>query len=44
VFEKDLYAKRALRELIYLAHFTGHENITSVMGLAIVHETDYKDM
>jgi mitogen-activated protein kinase 7 len=44
VFEKDVYAKRALRELKYLSHFTGHENITSVMGLAIVHETDYKDM
>lgn len=30
--------------MIFLAHFTGHENITSVMGLHIEHPSNYKDM
>jgi mitogen-activated protein kinase 7 len=44
VFEKDIYTKRALREVQYLNHFTGHENITSVIGISVGDAKDWKDM
>ena len=33
VFEKVIFAKRALRELKLLVHFSGHENITSILDM-----------
>ncbi|ORY06303.1 Pkinase-domain-containing protein [Basidiobolus meristosporus CBS 931.73] len=35
VFEKNILAKRALRELKLLRHFNGHENITSIYDMEI---------
>jgi mitogen-activated protein kinase 7 len=33
IFDKEILAKRALRELKILKHFNGHENITSVFNM-----------
>ncbi|KAI9294045.1 Pkinase-domain-containing protein [Neoconidiobolus thromboides FSU 785] len=35
VFEKPLLTKRALREIKLLRHFSGHENITSILDMEI---------
>ncbi|KAI7861519.1 MAP kinase [Spinellus fusiger] len=44
VFEKNILAKRALREVKLLKHFNGHENITSIIDMDIVNLQDFNEI
>ncbi|CDH56998.1 map kinase [Lichtheimia corymbifera JMRC:FSU:9682] len=44
IFEKNILAKRALREVKLLKHFNGHENITSVIDMDIVNLQDFNEL
>ncbi|CAG8484764.1 9859_t:CDS:10 [Paraglomus occultum] len=44
VFEKDILAKRALREVKLLKHFNGHDNITSILDMDIPNIHDYSEI
>ncbi|KAI8927801.1 kinase-like domain-containing protein [Entophlyctis helioformis] len=40
IFDKSILAKRALRELKLLRHFSGHENITSILDMEVTEDDD----
>ncbi|EGF83788.1 hypothetical protein BATDEDRAFT_7947 [Batrachochytrium dendrobatidis JAM81] len=40
IFEKPILAKRAIREIKLLRHFTGHENITSILDMEVTEQDD----
>ncbi|CDS06216.1 Putative CMGC/MAPK protein kinase [Lichtheimia ramosa] len=44
IFEKNILAKRALREVKLLKHFNGHENITSIIDMDIVNLQDFNEL
>ncbi|KAF9186367.1 Mitogen-activated protein kinase [Haplosporangium sp. Z 767] len=44
VFEKTILAKRALREVKLLRHFSGHENITSIQDMDITNVMDFNEI
>lgn len=44
VFDKNILAKRALREVKLLKHFNGHENITSILDMDIINVHDYNEI
>ncbi|CAG8709633.1 8126_t:CDS:10, partial [Racocetra persica] len=44
VFEKNILAKRALREVKLLKHFSGHENITSIIDMDITNVNDFNEI
>ncbi|KAG9326389.1 hypothetical protein KVV02_008009 [Mortierella alpina] len=44
VFEKAILAKRALREVKLLKHFSGHENITSILDMDITNVLDFNEI
>ncbi|KAI8595187.1 kinase-like domain-containing protein [Dissophora ornata] len=44
VFEKAILAKRALREVKLLRHFSGHENITSILDMDITNVQDFNEI
>ncbi|KAI8069537.1 kinase-like domain-containing protein [Gongronella butleri] len=44
IFEKNILAKRALREVKLLKHFNGHENITSIIDMDIVNLQDFNEI
>ncbi|KAF7725928.1 Mitogen-activated protein kinase [Apophysomyces ossiformis] len=44
IFEKNILAKRALREVKLLKHFNGHENITSIIDMDIVNFQDFNEL
>ncbi|KAG0171262.1 Mitogen-activated protein kinase [Apophysomyces sp. BC1034] len=44
IFEKNILAKRALREVKLLRHFNGHENITSIIDMDIVNLQDFNEL
>ncbi|CAB4442057.1 MAP kinase [Rhizophagus irregularis] len=44
VFEKNILAKRALREVKLLRHFNGHENITSILDMDITNVQDFNEI
>ncbi|TPX47508.1 hypothetical protein SeMB42_g02270 [Synchytrium endobioticum] len=44
IFDKPILAKRALRELKLLVHFSGHENITSVFDVDLVDPRDFNEI
>lgn len=44
IFEREIFAKRALRELKLLKHFNNHENITSLLDIEISDFNNYNEM
>ncbi|KAJ3089953.1 Mitogen-activated protein kinase [Quaeritorhiza haematococci] len=44
VFEKSILAKRALREIKLLRHFSGHENITSILDMEITDINNFSEV
>ncbi|KAG0021504.1 Mitogen-activated protein kinase [Entomortierella chlamydospora] len=44
VFDKTILAKRALREVKLLRHFSGHENITSILDMDITNVMDFNEI
>ncbi|KAJ3348974.1 Mitogen-activated protein kinase [Kappamyces sp. JEL0680] len=44
IFEKEIFAKRALRELKLLKHFNGHENITCILDMDLQNPADYNEI
>ncbi|KAJ3261990.1 Mitogen-activated protein kinase [Boothiomyces macroporosus] len=44
IFEKEILAKRALREVKLLKHFNGHENITSLLDIDVADLNDFNEM
>ncbi|KAK3847633.1 MAG: MAP kinase [Linnemannia gamsii] len=44
VFEKAILAKRALREVKLLRHFSGHENITSILDMDITNVQEFNEI
>jgi len=44
IFEKNILAKRALREVKLLKHFNGHENITSLFDMDIHNVHDFNEI
>nr|CAG8467989.1 10276_t:CDS:10 [Entrophospora candida]CAG8491724.1 2755_t:CDS:10 [Entrophospora candida] len=44
VFDKNILAKRALREVKLLKHFNGHENITSIIDMDITDINDFNEI
>ncbi|KAI8904310.1 kinase-like domain-containing protein [Gorgonomyces haynaldii] len=44
IFDKQILAKRALREIKLLRHFNGHENITSIFNMDLVDPDNYNEI
>ncbi|KAJ3336616.1 Mitogen-activated protein kinase [Gonapodya sp. JEL0774] len=44
IFDKQILAKRALRELKLLKHFNGHENITCIMDMDIADYNNFNEV
>ncbi|KAG2184257.1 hypothetical protein INT44_009272 [Umbelopsis vinacea] len=44
IFEKQILAKRALREVKLLKHFNGHENITAILDMDIHNVHDFNEI
>ena len=44
IFDKEIFAKRAMRELKLLKHFNGHENITCVYDMDLANPVDFNEM
>lgn len=44
IFDKKILAKRALRELKLLRHFSGHENITNIIDIEIADYNNYNEI
>ncbi|KAI8893078.1 kinase-like domain-containing protein, partial [Globomyces pollinis-pini] len=44
IFDKDILAKRALREVKLLKHFNGHENITALFDVDLQDPNDYNEI
>jgi mitogen-activated protein kinase 7 len=44
IFEKNILAKRALREIKLLRHFNGHENITGLYDMEIMDSENFNEI
>ncbi|KAJ3268323.1 Mitogen-activated protein kinase [Terramyces sp. JEL0728] len=44
IFDKDILAKRAIREVKLLKHFNGHENITSLFDIDLEDPQNFNEM